>query len=88
MSIYMISYDLHAPTNNREDVENSIKNLGTWCKYLTTTFLVKTESTSSDVQDAITKYLDNNDKMILCKIEKPILGWLSEEQWNWIRENL
>jgi hypothetical protein len=39
--VYMISYDLHEPTNNREQVMNDIKSLGTWCKYLTTTFFGK-----------------------------------------------
>lgn len=32
MYIYMISYDLHSPTNNREKVEGSIKSLGTWSR--------------------------------------------------------
>jgi hypothetical protein len=88
MSIFMISYDLHSPTNNREKVENAIKSLGTWCKYVSTTFLVKTDSDSSTVQDVATKHLDSNDAMIICKIEKPILGWLSQAQWNWIHENM
>ena len=88
MAVYMISYDLHSPTNNREKVENAIKSLGSWCKYVTTTFLVKTDFSSSDVQDIATKHLDSNDAMIICKVEKPIMGWLSQEQWKWIRENL
>lgn len=88
MSIYMISYDLRSPTNNRTKVEDDIKSLGTWCKYLTTTFLVKTESSPSDVQDTAIKHLDENDSMIICKIEKPILGWLTADQWKWIRENM
>lgn len=86
--VYMISYDLHSPTQNRENVENSIKNLGTWCKYLTTTFLVKTTKGSFEVQQAVTKFLDSNDRMIICEINKPIQGWLSDKQWEWIHENL
>ena len=88
LAVYMISYDLHAPTNNREKVEDAIKSLGTWCKYVSTTFLVKTYSDSTTVQDTATKHLDDNDRMIICKVEKPIMGWLSEAQWKWIRENL
>lgn len=29
--VYMISYDLHAPTNNRKELENAIESLGAWC---------------------------------------------------------
>ena len=88
MSVYMISYDLKSPTNNRTKVEDSIKALGAWCKYVSTTFLVSTSSSLSEVQTAATKHLDENDYMIVCKVEKPICGWLSEQQWNWIHENL
>ena len=88
MYIYMISYDQHSPTNNREKVEGSIKSLGTWCKYLTTTYLLKTPKNIFDVESEITKHLDSNDRLIVTKVEKPIRGWLSQGQWNWIGQNL
>ena len=86
--IYMISYDLHSPTNNRENVENDIKSFGTWCKYLTTTFLISTSSSLETVNNKCVSHLDGNDRMIICKVEKPIKGWLSQKQWDWIHENL
>lgn len=86
--IYMISYDLCSPTNNREKVEADIKSLGTWCKYLTTTFLVSTAYNIDTVQKKCTANLDANDDMIIAKVEKPINGWLSKSQWEWISKNL
>lgn len=86
--VYMISYDLHAPTNNREDVEKDIKSLGSWCKYLSTTYLISTSCSLDTVSNKCVSHLDGNDYMIIGKVEKPIKGWLSQEQWNWIRENL
>lgn len=86
--IYMISYDLHAPTSNRKNVEESIESLGPWCKYLTTTYLVSTNYNISQVEEKVTKFLDNNDRMIICKVEKPIAGWLPQDQWDWIKTNL
>lgn len=86
--IYMISYDLHSPTQNREDVENDIKSFGTWCKYLTTTFLISTSSDLNTVSDKCVSHLDGNDAMIITKVTKPIKGWLSRKQWDWISENL
>lgn len=88
MSVFMISYDLHSPTNNREKVEESIKALGSWCKYLTTTFVVKTSFSKSDVQSKITSNLDNNDAMIIAEVAGNLNGWLSNEQWNWIHNNI
>lgn len=82
--IYMISYDLSAPTTNRTMVENSIKSLGLWCKYLTTTFLVSSTMSLADVQAAAAQHLDSNDRMIVCRVEKPVGGFLAQEQWEWI----
>ncbi len=88
MAKYMISYDLNSPTNNRKSVEDAIESLGTWCKYLTTTYLVNTSYSKSNVQDICTKHLDSNDKMIICEITGSVNGWLSQEQWNWINTNM
>ena len=86
--VYMISYDLNAPSSNREAVEKSIKSLGSWCKYLTTTFLVKSSLSIKDVQKLCAANLDSNDRMIICKVEKPVDGYLNQEQWDWINTNL
>ena len=86
--IYMISYDLHSPTKNRENVEEDIKSLGNWCKYVSTTFLISTSSSLATVRTKCTSHLDSNDFMIIAKVEKPIDGWLIKEQWNWIETYL
>ena len=88
MNTYMISYDLHSPTNNRQQVEDSIKSLGNWCKYVSTTFLVSTYNDIENVQKIATKYLDGNDSMIICGVLKPVKGWLSNHQWDWISSNI
>ena len=86
MNTYMISFDLHAPTINRNKVEDSIKSLGNWCKYLTTTFLVSSSKSINEVQNIVTKNLDSNDKMIVCKVQKPIVGYLQQSEWDWIHK--
>ncbi len=88
MNRYMISYDLNSPTNNRKEVEDSIKSLGSWCKYVSTTFLVSSYKSLDEVQTIATKNLDSNDSMIICMIQNSIKGWLSNEQWNWIKQNI
>lgn len=86
--IYMISFDLLSPTQNRETVENDIKSFGTWCKYLTTTYLISTTADVNTVSNKCVSHLDGNDAMIITKVDKPIKGWLSQKQWKWISENL
>lgn len=87
--IYMISYDIKDGSNAREKVMASIESLGTWCKYLSTTYLVSTSYSDEQVQSIATKNLNPTDAMIICKVsEKRIMGWLPKEQWNWIDKNL
>lgn len=85
--VYMISYDLHAPTNNRKELENAIESLGAWCKYLTTTYLVKSNLSLSSIQANLATILDNNDSMIIAKVTN-INGWLSNDKWDWINKNI
>lgn len=88
MAKYVISYDLHAPTNNRTAVQDAIQSLGSWCKYVSTTYLVNSNHSLKEVQDICTKPLDDNDKMIIAEITSPICGFLTEKEWKWIEENI
>lgn len=88
MARFMISYDLHSPTNNRDAVQKAIESLGAYCKYLTTTYLVNTSYSKASVQDICTKPLDSNDKMIICEITGSVNGWLNQTQWDWINTNM
>lgn len=86
--IYMISYDLHAPTNNREKVEADIESLEVSRKFVSTTYLVKTDKSINEVERICTKHLDLNDEMLICETRHPILGLASLEDHNWMVENL
>lgn len=88
MNTYMISYDIHNGKTDRKKVEESIMSMGSWCKYLTTTFLVGTEMSLQEVESTAIQHLEGNDEMIICKVEKPICGYLSKSEWKWIESNL
>jgi hypothetical protein len=88
MAVYMISYDLNAPGKDYKDLYNDIQSLGPWCRYVESTYLVKTNLNIFEVEKRASQHLDGSDRMIICEIVKPIRGWLSNEQWKWINENL
>lgn len=88
MAKYMISYDLHAPTNNRTAVQDAIKSLGSWCKYVSTTYLVNTTLSIKEVQDICTAPLDGNDRMLIAEITGTIHGQLLDTEFQWIQENI
>ena len=88
MNIFMISYDLNKPGQNYSKVRETIESFGAWCHYLESTYLIKTYSSIETVTHAISRHLDGSDRVIVCKVNKPIHGWLSDKQWQWINTNL
>lgn len=88
MNIFMISYDLNKPGQDYAELWKALEGFGAWCHYLDSTYLIKTSSNIYDVEKALSAYLDESDRMIICQIVKPIRGWLTNKEWEWINTNL
>lgn len=88
MTKYMISYDLHEPTNNRTAVQEAIESIGTWHKYVSTTYLVKTSLSIKEVQSICTKPLDENDRMIIAEITGYVHGYLTDAEWQSLQQDI
>ena len=90
MAVFMITYDLNNSGKNYEDVIKAIKeaSTGAWCTYWKSTYLIKSNLTANQVSEKITPFLDNDDRMIVVQAQKSYQGWLSEKEWEYIRENI
>lgn len=88
MAVYNVSYDLNSPGQRYDDLRNEIKSLGPWCTYLESTFLVKSALTVQQIENKLAQHLDSSDRMLICKVEKPIGGWLSDDEWKWIKAHM
>ncbi len=89
MATYMITYDLNSEGQNYKDVIQAIKDAASaWCTYWKSSYLIKSSLTSQQVSDKITPYLDSNDRLIVIEVKNNYQGWLSEDQWKFIRESI
>lgn len=90
MSVYMITYDLNSEGQNYEKVIQSIKDAstGAWCSYWKSSYLIKSYLTVQEVSDKITPHLDANDRLIVIEVKNSYQGWMTTEQWKYIRENI
>lgn len=90
MAVYLITYDLNNPGQNYEDVIEAIKDssTGAWCTYWKSSYLIKSNLTVNQVSDKITPHLDKNDRLIVIEVKNNYQGWLTEEEWKYIRENI
>ncbi|MCC3668069.1 hypothetical protein [Terrisporobacter mayombei] len=89
MTAYMITYDLNSEGQNYNKVIESIKNSGSsWCTYWKSSYLIKSSLTPNQIANNIEPYLDSNDRLIVIEVKNNYQGWLTKEQWKFIRENI
>ncbi len=90
MSVYIISYDLNKQKNYPKLYEH-IKGAGSsWCHPMDSTWLVVSDAGSAAIRDHIRKAMDQDDALLVCKVEKGDSAWtgLSTEASNWLKANL
>lgn len=87
---YMLTYDLNSPGQRYEELRNVIKKdiSNGYCNYWESAFLFRSSLTPSDMLDKLKPFLDKGDKLFVTEITNNKQGWLTEDQWNFINQNI
>ncbi|MPM48920.1 hypothetical protein SDC9_95647 [bioreactor metagenome] len=89
MTSYMITYDLNSQGQNYSKVIQAIKDSAlSWCTFWKSSYLIKSSLTADQISDKITPHLDSNDRLIIIEVKNNYQGWLAEDDWKFIRENI
>jgi hypothetical protein len=89
MPAYIASYDLKKPGQDYKDLIAELKNSPKWWHYLESTWLlVRNESSVDSVAAALKRHMDDNDRLLVMNARRPAGGWLPQEAWDWINENI
>lgn len=90
MAAYMITYDLNSAGQKYDEVIKAIKSssTGAWCTYWKSSYLIKSYLTPDQISDNIKPHLDSNDRLIIIEVKNNYQGWLTEDQWKYIREKI
>lgn len=83
--ILLVSYDLRGPHDYTAFYE-ILKLQGTWWHYLTSTWLVSTTKTPTEVYNSIAPHMLKNDSVLVIEVGKAYNGWLPEKAWEWIQQ--
>ena len=84
MAVYCISYDLQS--NNYDSLINAIQSYGLWWHQSKSTWFTETNQTSKQILETLKNYLENNDKIIVIRVQKD--WWAvghTEEEYTWMR---
>lgn len=85
MNKYLITYDLKNRIKNYDSLYVAIKNLGTWWHYLDSTWIIKTNLTSSQIWGILAPHVTTIDRVLIIKIDtSDKWGWLTQDAWNWL----
>ena len=89
MPAYMITYDLNSTGQKYDEVIKAIKDSSSaWCSYWKSSYLIKSSLPPDQIVDNVKPHLDNNDRFIVIEVKNNKQGWLTEKQWEYIRENI
>ena len=82
-----ISYDLHAPGKNYDEVTDAIKRLGAWAKVHYSVWYVRSNYTAEQARDILVRSMDSNDSVYVIDSTNNNAAWnnLSPEVSEFIR---
>ncbi len=87
--VYMITYDLNSHGQKYDELIEAIKNSSeNWCTFWKSSYLIKSTLSLTQVESRLTPHLDPNDRLIILEVTNNYGGWLLEEQWKYIREDI
>jgi hypothetical protein len=67
---------------------DSIKGLGSWWHHLGSTWLVDTNLNAAEIWRQLEPHVDTNDSMLIIGVTADRSGWLSNDAWGWINDQL
>lgn len=87
--VYIISYDLQAPTQRYDALTARIKAYPNWACLGGSVYMIETNESHVQVRDNLGQEIDGNDKLFVAKVSAPA-AWkgYSQEVTDWIKAKL
>ena len=88
MKVYQISYDLRNQRNYAALYER-IKNYGTYCQALESSWVVATQQSAAQVHDYLAQVLDNDDGLLITRLSgEAAWSGLDSNVSKWLKKQL
>lgn len=88
VTAYCVSYDLNKTGQNYNALYEELKKSPNWCHPLDSTWLIVTSESPQELANRLRKHMDDNDGLLVIRVTSDHAGWLSQEVWDWINENI
>jgi len=90
MTTFAITYDLHQPVQDYDDLHDTLESYDGWWHCLESIWLVVTEDSASEIRDSIQDVIDYNDDVLVFEASAPASWTLTspDECHEWLQDNL
>ena len=88
--MYLVTYDLRIPGRDYSKLYEHLRSYGTCARVLESVWIVQSQSSCTDVRDAIARNLDSSDGLFVIDVTQKVAAWrgLGENTSSWIMNNL
>ena len=86
MAVHMVTYDLHRPSQDYEDLIAELKKSRNWWHYLQSSWLIESDESPSNIWARIQSSVDKDDSVLIIRVTNPHAGWLPQKAWDWINQ--
>ncbi|MBC8384143.1 MAG: hypothetical protein H8E57_01330 [Candidatus Cloacimonetes bacterium] len=93
MAVYSISFEVIAKNGKisrtrKNRLRRILQEFPENLKFSVSSYLFYSDQDIDQINNEIYKYLDSNDKILICEITPNYCGSLSEDEWEWIDEKI
>ena len=87
--VYLVSYDLRHPGRDYTGLYSELQRSPVgWWHYLESTGLISTTETLDELLFHIRPHIDDNDSLLVIEVMRNYQGWLLQEAWDWIGQQV
>ena len=87
MSTFEICYDLRQPGRNYSALHKAIESYGTYYHCLESTWIVRTDSSATQIRDYLLQFVDSNDAVLVTKLAGEA-AWYGIVHSDWLQRQL
>ncbi len=90
MRTILIGYDLNQDGQNYPKLIKQLKTFLPWFAHLDSTWIIKTDKTTSQVMAVLSPLIDDNDELMVVEIKGETATWtgFDESADNWLQKYL
>ncbi|HEX2091299.1 MAG TPA: hypothetical protein VHG28_02810 [Longimicrobiaceae bacterium] len=87
MDVLLVTYDLNAE-KSKDDYEGfyGVIKQGAWARLSESAYVISTSSSPAEVFDQLRPYIDENDRVLVIRLEAPWAGRHAQEVVDWLRK--